>query len=415
MSPRNAPEDDLHAPTPGNADVIIAGAGPTGLALAVALADRGVDLAVYEAEESPGRESSRATTVHAGSLELLDTVDVGHRLADLGARATRSRVFRAGRLLVDQDWTRLPSRYAFMLNLPQAEIERVLRERLAELGQLVHYGCSVGTPEVRPDGVVVPVTRSGRLHHVRCAFLVGCDGARSTVRRSLGLTLEGKTYPGHFVLADVELATELPRDSTWLGGSSGGLLGFLPTPDGGWRLNGTLDQDADPGSIDFERLVDERLPRLEVRIAAVRSRSVYTIHQRRTSRVREGGVLLAGDAAHLNSPIGGQGMNLGFRDALDLGWRLERVLSEGPSSDGEGLLDEWEAERQADAANVLAGSDRLTRMLRAKGLRAIPTRVLLPVASRIPAIHDRVQNEMAQLEAARRIRERVAATPARGR
>jgi 2-polyprenyl-6-methoxyphenol hydroxylase-like FAD-dependent oxidoreductase len=388
--------------------VLVAGAGPTGLTLAAGLAARGIEVAVCEASAGPGRESSRATTVHAGSLELLDELGVGRRLAESGMRALRSRIFRGRRLLVDQDWTRLPSRYPFLLNLPQEDVETVLRERLRELGGRVHFGWSVAGHRADSDEVSVELRGGETSQSARCRILVGCDGAHSSVRRHLGLHLEGETYPGVFALADAEIAGPLDPECSWLGGSHGGLLGLLPLSGGRWRINATLDDSGEPDDdapIDFEALAHERLPGLAFRITAVGSSARYKIHRRAAGAMWRGRVLLAGDAAHLNSPIGGQGMNRGFREALDLSWRLPRVLA----GEHETLLSEWERERRRDAARVLAGTDRLTRMLRAVGPAGVLTELVLPIASRLLPLHDRVVSTLAQLAESRRIRARLRA------
>jgi 2-polyprenyl-6-methoxyphenol hydroxylase-like FAD-dependent oxidoreductase len=394
--------------TPGpGAPVIVAGAGPSGLSLAAALAALGVETTLCEAATAPGRESSRASTVHAGSLELLDALGVGKRLAESGWRASHSRVFRGRRLLVDQDWTRIESRYAFMLNLPQEDVECVLRERLGELGGSVHFGWSVAGHRQGADGATVDLERGAERRSLRARFLVGCDGAHSAVRRGLGLGLEGDTYPGLFALADVDLEGDLAPDSSYLASSARGLLGLLPLPRGRWRLNATLDRDLGEEPIDFERLAQERQLPARFAISGLGPHAVYRIHRRSSAAMRKGRVFLVGDAAHLNSPIGGQGMNRGIREAFDLAWRLARALR---GEDDEDCFREWELERTAEAARVLAGTDRLTRILRAGGPAGMLGRAAVAVASRIPPAHDAVVRTLAQLADSRRILERYEAT-----
>jgi 2-polyprenyl-6-methoxyphenol hydroxylase-like FAD-dependent oxidoreductase len=190
------------APSPSETAVAIAGAGPTGLALGLALAVRGVPCLLLEAEPGPGRESSRATTLHAGTLELLDLVEgLGSRIAARGVAARRSRILRAGRVVLEQDWTRVPSRYAQMLNLPQTEIEDALRTAFEERGGTIRWGAAVSA--FAPDAAGVRIAAAGGA--LRARYLVGCDGARSAVRRGLGLALEGETYPDTFALADAEV------------------------------------------------------------------------------------------------------------------------------------------------------------------------------------------------------------------
>jgi 2-polyprenyl-6-methoxyphenol hydroxylase-like FAD-dependent oxidoreductase len=380
--------------------VIVAGAGPSGLTLAAALAALGVESVVCEAEAAPGRESSRATTVHAGSLELFDALDLGARLVGAGAPASRSRIFRGRRLLIDQDWTRLASRYAFMLNLPQGDVERAIRERLREIGGSVRFGWSVVAQREEGDGVSVDVARGAETRTLHCRFLVGCDGAHSAVRRGLGLHLEGETYPGVFALADAALNVDLAPESSYLGSSPRGLLGLLPLPGGRWRLNATIDADLVEEPIDFERLARERDFPVRFEIARLDWSALYRIHRRRSATLRKGRIFLVGDAAQLNSPIGGQGMNRGVREAFDLAWRLAQALR-GDESDG--LFAEWERERSAEAQRVLGGTDRLMRLLRSGGALGALRRAALTVASRIPSAHNAVTRALAQLDDSRRI------------
>lgn len=392
------------ASPPADTPVAIAGAGPTGLALALALAVRGVPCVLLEAAPGPGRESSRASTLHAGSLELLDLAEgLGARLAAAGTRARRSRVLRAGRLVLDQHWTRVPSRYAHMLNLPQAEIERALRAELERRGGIVYWECRVLAHE--PAGAATRVRlEGGRV--LRARFLVGCDGAHSAVRRGLGLPLPGDTYPGSFALADAEVKGDFAPWSSYLGASDRGLMGLLPMPGGLWRLNASLPRGAPDAAIDWAALARERLPGCGFECVRTLWSAGYAIHRRSAPAMRRGRVLLAGDAAHLHSPIGGQGLNRGVRDAFDLAWRLDRILA--GDGEEETLLREWERERTADARGVIRGTDALTRLLRASGGRAAP-RLLLRLGARLPPVHDRICRALSTIDAARRILTRFAA------
>lgn len=395
--------DPASAP-PAETPVAITGAGPTGLALGLALRVRGVPHVLLEAAPRPGRESSRATTLHAGTLELLDAVDgLGGRLASRGVPVRRSRVMRGGRVVLDQDWRRVPSRYACMINLPQAEIEETLRSALEERGGGVRWGQAVTAHTPATDGVRVELEGGDAL---RARFLVGCDGARSAVRRGLGLRLEGDTYPESFALADAEVKGSFEPWSSYLGASHRGLMGLLPMPGGRWRLNATLPEATD--DIDWQALAHERLPGSGFACVRTTWSACYAVHRRSVPAMRHGPVLLAGDAAHLHSPIGGQGLNRGIRDAFDLAWRLDRILSAG--ADPVELLRAWEQERSEDARRVIRGTDTLTRALRASGGRAVVP-LFLHVAARVPPVHDRICRAMSAVDSSRRILARLA-TPA---
>lgn len=385
---------------PSDVPVLIAGAGPTGLTLALALQVRGVQSLVCEAAEQPARESSRATAVHAGSLELMDRIGLAARLAERGVRTTRSVVYRGTRLLVEQDWTRLPSRYAFLLNLPQAELEASLRDELTRLGGTVRFGCSVVGHQAQEDSVAVDLDAAGTAQTVRCSVLVGCDGAHSAVRRGLGLALEGETYPDIFALADVVATVDAAPDCSILGGSADGLIGLQPLPDGRYRINATLGPQGSAEAIDFELLAQQRLPVHKVQISKVDWTSTYLVHRRSATSMFRGRVLLAGDAAHLSSPIGGQGMNRGIRDAFDLSWRLARIFDDHVSWR---ILSDWEQLRLQEAARVLEGTHRLMSMLRGQARGATLLRKALPLISRLPPLHDKMNLNMAGLSDARRI------------
>jgi len=379
------------------ADVLVAGAGPTGLTLAAVLASAGVDVTVIDAAEGPRRESSRATSVHAATLELLDRLDgTGAEIAASAAKATGSTLWTGSRRLARLRWDRMPTPYAGMFNLPQVETETILRGRLAGLGREVLWGTKAVGVEHDHSGGRVEVEGVGGRRELSARWVVGCDGARSAIRGSLDIMLEGDTHEERFLLGDVRLATDLAPDRTHVFVSSGGVFGVIPLADGRFRLNGTLA----PG----EQLHPDRLPALiatrlrgrgGVDLLDIDWLAEYRTHSRLASRYRIGPVLLAGDAAHLNSPVGGQGMNVGIHDAVNLGWKLARVV-QGVSPPE--LLDSYEAERRPAAAAALRASEASTRMITARrpAERALRNAIMW-IVHRLPPVQAKLTLEPAGL------------------
>jgi 2-polyprenyl-6-methoxyphenol hydroxylase-like FAD-dependent oxidoreductase len=379
------------------ADVLVVGAGPTGLTLAGVLASSGVDVRVVDGASGPQRESSRATTVHAATLELLDRFDgLGREIASRAARAARSTIWSGRRRVAQVRWDRMPTPYAGMFNIPQAETEALLRERLEGLRCDISWRTTAHALERDRSGTCLRVERGGREEALTARWIVGCDGAHSRVRRSLGVRLEGSTHEERFLLGDVRLDTDLRRDQTHLFVSTRGVLGIMPLADGRFRLNGTLTRDEDLTAGTLAELIAHRLSgRQGVELLGVDWLADYRTHSRLADRFRVGNVFLAGDAAHLNSPVGGQGMNVGVHDAVNLGWKLSRVLrGKAPPQ----LLETYATERRAAAAEVIRASERGTRMVavRAPLARALRN-AIMRFAHRLPPVQGKLALEPAGL------------------
>lgn len=355
----------------------VVGAGPTGLTLAYVLARNGVPTSVVDASPGPERESSRATTIHAGTLEALDLLDgLGDELAGAATWAPKSHVWASDRRIATVHWDRMPTRYAAMLNLPQADLEAILRRRLEEVGVVVRWGRTIVDPE-----------------QVDALYVVGCDGAHSAIRDSMGVGFAGATFDERFLLADVKLSGAFDGQSTNIWVSTVGVLGILPLPNNVFRLNGTL--------ADEEELSPETLPETMSRRVGSRPRfhvdevlwaAEYKTHSRLAGSYRQGNVFLAGDSAHLNSPVGGQGMNVGIGDALDLGQRLVAVHRGSP----EDLLDLYEATRRPVAQRVIDTTKQATAMLTARRpVERFIRSQMMRFAHRLPAVQYRLATETA--------------------
>ncbi len=349
--------------------VDVVGAGPTGLTLSYLLARAGVAVSVFDAAPGPGRESSRATSVHAGALEALDRFDgLGEEIAAASVPARKSFVGAGNRRIGTIHWDRMPTRYPALHNLPQTDLEDILRRRLADQGVEVTWDRSIGAAD-QLDG----------------DYVVGCDGAHSSIRRSIGVELVGATFEERFLLADVRLGGQVDESSTNVWVSTGGVLGVMPLPGGVFRLNGTLADDEVLSPDTLAELAQGRLGAAADRfnLAEVMWAAEYRTHSRIATAYRRDRVFLAGDAAHLNSPVGGQGMNVGIGDAIDLATRLAEVDRGGPAD----LLDEYEPRRRRVAERVIRATRRGTAMLTARHpFERVARNQVMRLAHRLPPV-----------------------------
>ncbi|MEJ2864402.1 FAD-dependent monooxygenase [Actinomycetospora flava] len=339
-------------------EVVVAGAGPTGLVAALELARRGIGVRLLDAAPAPFA-GSRGKGLQPRSLELLDVVGgVTDRLVALGRTHLPVRRYGPDGVVDEPAQGRAPTPdtpWPSTLLLPQWRVEQVLRERLAVCGVAPEQGVRVEDVATADDGVTV-ATSEGTL---RARYLVGADGGGSTVRRTLGVPFLGETREEmRMVVADVELEG-LDREHWHQWGSPSGApyswVALCPLPaTSTWQLQaGPLD-DREPDDPVIAGIVAARGPR--VRLRSVAWRSVWRLNVRMVADYRVGPVFLAGDAAHVHSPAGAQGMNTGIGDAMNLGWKLAAVLRGADA----GLLDTYTAERLPIAAGVLGISAELS-------------------------------------------------------
>jgi 2-polyprenyl-6-methoxyphenol hydroxylase-like FAD-dependent oxidoreductase len=341
-----------------------------GLTAAAVLAESGVDVRVIDERSGPVAES-RAAIVHVRTLETWDLLGVASPAIEHGVPIREVTVSVAGRRLV-----RFPlagrgagaeeSSFDHALALPQDRTERILAAALERRGASVAWRTRLLGYEQRDGGVCAVVRRpDGTVGEAHARFLVGADGARSLVRRVAGIDFPGSAYAPTAFLADVDLSPPPPAGAVHLNLAKGGFVGILSLGPGHYRLFGALspDDEARFGAMTGEARADEQTLQwwfdeffgVRARIAQVRWTSTYRIHHRLATRFRSGDVFLAGDAAHVHAPAGGQGMNLGVGDAMNLGWKLAAVLN---GSARPALLDTYEEERRAAARAVLRNTDR---------------------------------------------------------
>jgi 2-polyprenyl-6-methoxyphenol hydroxylase-like FAD-dependent oxidoreductase len=339
-----------------NTDVLIVGAGPTGLTLAASLVSRGIATTVVD-RQAAGANTSRAAVVNARSLEVLEDLDVAWRLVKEGVQAPLFSIRDRARTLIPIDFSTLPTEYPYSLMVPQSTTERLLLDRLVELGGSVVRPESLTSIEQDTDGVTASFD-DGDV--IRARYVVGADGIHSTVREQAGIGFHGGAYEESFVLADVRLTGDLPADEVILYWATAGLTVVAPLPGEIFRIVAPVPEAPENPSAPFvQQILDDRGPgarRMVVNEVIWGSR--FRIHHRVADTYRAGRLLLAGDAAHVHSPAGGQGMNLGIQDAVALSEALVGVLDGGPDS----LLDEYSATRRPIARDVVTMTDRLTRL-----------------------------------------------------
>lgn len=365
--------------------VLIAGAGPTGLALACGLRAKGVPVRLVDRADGPVG-TSRALGVQPRGVEVLIRLGA---LADLPERVIPLREVRmhvAGKLISTMPMDRMGAASGRSpLLVSQVEVESALRERLAGLGVRPDWGHELVGYTSDATGVTVTLRGPAGPETVRAGWLAGCDGAHSQVRKLSGIGFPGVRVAEHFLIADVHADWRLDRQVMGSWSHSGDMISVCPLPgEGRWRLmgpspsgtEGELSQD------DILSLVKRQLtkctPYPETGIREVEWLSTFRIHRRLADTYRKDRVLLAGDAVAIHHPFGGQGMNTGLGDAENLAWKLALVIADRA---GEGLLDSYEAERRPVARGVLAGTGFVTRLVMAenKVTGLLRDRVVMPL------------------------------------
>jgi len=349
-------------------EVLIVGAGPTGLAIACQLIRYGVDFVIIETREGP-TPFSKAIGVQARTLELYDQIDLAGKLIDEGSITRTVRILEGGKARVEIPLSSLGegmSPYPYLLIVEQGKHERLLYQYIQTHDCDVRWQTTLSHFSQDDAGVTGTITNvNGEETTVEAQYLVACDGSKSSVRSGLGLKFEGSTFERLFYVADVNLRWEFPHDMLTSCIARDRSTAFFPMKgEDRYRIVGVFPENSDKtaGEIPYdeiERQIAEDTE-LELDIYQVNWFSTYKVHSRRVSQFSSGRCFLAGDAAHIHSPVGAQGMNTGIQDGYNVAWKLAMVLR------GEAdpkILDSYDEERGAVAKRLLETTDRMFDLL----------------------------------------------------
>ncbi len=326
--------------------VLIVGAGPTGLTAALELSRLGIGVRIVD--RVPERSlTSRALGIQARTVELLRVRGVGDELVRLGNPARATTLYSEGEKLAVIELHRMPSEFNYVLLLAQSETERLLTEQLNRQGVKIECCVELVALTQHRDGISA-VLRSGdgAEEVLDASYLIAADGSHSAIRKALGLSFTGRSLTQNYVLGDVHLAGNVPEDQLSIFLGRNGFLAVFPMGDGRFRFmatdpDGITGDTDDPTLEDIQRLYD-RTVHLPARLYNLNWSSHFRINSRHMSTLRHGHVFFGGDAAHVHSPAGGQGMNAGIQDMINLSWKLAMVLN------GRGrpkLLDTYQSDR----------------------------------------------------------------------
>ena len=368
------------------AEVLIAGAGPTGLALALWLTRQNVTVRIVDQAAGPG-ETSRAMVVQARTLELYRQLDLADAVVEAGHPTTAMNLWAHGKHRARIDFgaagAALTS-YPFVTVYPQDEHERLLVDALAARGIAVERNTALLSFVDEGSAVIARLRLpDGSEQDSSHAYLAGCDGARSVVRHQLGTGFEGGTYKHVFYVADIDADGVLPEEEGHVAFDEGDFALLLPYGKGRQkRLIGTVrdERASQAETLAFDDVHQDAIRHLGLQVHHVNWFSTYRVHHRMAERFQQGRAFLLGDAAHIHSPAGGQGMNTGILDANNLAWKLAAVL-QGRAAPA--LLESYGEERQAFARKLVATTDRLFTLATSEGKLAdmLKTHLMPAVAS----------------------------------
>jgi 2-polyprenyl-6-methoxyphenol hydroxylase-like FAD-dependent oxidoreductase len=384
----------------GNASVLIAGAGPVGLTLANELTRYGVSVRIVD-KAGERTDKSKALVLWSRSLELFDQAGYVDQFLAAGVPAHGAQFSNGQKVIGRISLDRIDSRYPYALMIPQSDTERVLEEHLAQQGVKVERNVELQSFADQGSAVQAALRKAnGESETLTADWLVGCDGAHSTVRHGLGLAFDGTTQPSDWYLADGHIAGLDGQDRLHIFWHEDGILAFFPITQGRWRVVADLgpaqgsDSHADPTLEEIQTLLTRR-GSAGLAIKDAYWLAAFRINERKVAHYGSGRVFLAGDAAHIHSPAGGQGMNTGMQDAFNLAWKLSLVIDRicKPS-----LLDSYSVERSAVGDMVLRNASRLTdiavmRNPLAQGLR----NTVIKFALGFPLLAHGMANTMAEI------------------
>ena len=379
--------------------IIINGAGPCGLTMACELARHGASFRIFDKAPEPSAQS-RALAIFPRTLEVFLTIGMLDEVLAEGQKLHAVSFYSDTRQLARMGFDKVDSPYPYAISLPQSRTERILEARLESLGVRVERRMEMTGMEQDSTGIRARYRHAdGTEETVQGSWLLGCDGAHSAVRHLMGMTFQGAQYEEEFLLADVKVDTDLPPDMAHLFTTKEGLLAYFPFAGGRGRIiadqrPGAPHQGEEPSIEEIRELIRRRcFHRMEVSDDVWKA--WFRISHRMVERYGSGRIFLAGDAAHIHSPAGGQGMNTSIQDAFNLAWKLA-LVTRGLATPR--LLDSYEAERMPVARSVVNLTDRMTRVATAEGPAAQQLRDwLVPVVTGIPFVKEAMAQRMAEV------------------
>jgi len=387
--------------TSNSPEVLIVGAGPVGLTLAAALHHQGLAPRIVDKAPAPS-DKSKALVVWSRTLELLDQLGLADRFIAAGVKIKGASIYGNGQRLVHVEIAGVDTPYPFPLMIPQSDTVRLLADYLTERGITVERQVELLTFTESGDSITATLRHpDGREELVATSWLVGCDGAHSTVRHTLGLQFSGEAEPNDWILADAHISGPAPQDEISVFWHESGVLALFPMGQNRFRMVadlGTTKEDVvrpEPTLAEAQAKVDERGPG-GLTLSDPIWLANFRINERKVADYRVGRVMLAGDAAHIHSPAGGQGMNTGMQDAFNLAWKLA-VVHRGLGQ-VEPLLASYSLERSAVGDQVLHNAGVLTAVatLRNPAGQFLRNHIA-PVVTSFGFVQDKIKNTMSEL------------------
>jgi 2-polyprenyl-6-methoxyphenol hydroxylase-like FAD-dependent oxidoreductase len=339
--------------------VLIVGAGPSGLMMALCLKEHGVNATIID-KKSSTTAYSKALGMQPRTLEVFQDLKLADKIVESGMPMPAMFFYKGSKLLGNADFSWLETAFPFILGIPQSITESILEEALAAQGIHVKWGTSLEQLQEMEERVFVTLNKQGSIASELYDYVIGCDGIHSKVREDLGISFKGMKDPENFALADLEIEGPIKKDGIMaiIAEDNSGLVLFFPITQGRTRIvinNCLLDPKTQPTLEYFEKIVYERT-RLPLKFKNLQWASMFNVQYKKAKRFSQGRCYLVGDAAHVHSPIGGQGMNTGLQDAYNLAWKIAYVIKHQASSS---LLATYHEERHANALKLL----RMTKIM----------------------------------------------------